>query len=106
MAISMVTTTDLSRENCLYAGTAGLSDANRSEGFKPAFLDRDTGRIYRSRFRDGSPAAFHLLDGLPKTLVVRRSTSGRALAVKGTLVAGFLRRGRFYTRDAACRLLA
>lgn len=106
MANSMMTTADLHPETGQYAGAGAISLADRSMGFQPAFLDQETGRVYRSRFRNGSPAAFHLLDGLPETLVLRRTASGRALAVKGTLVAGFLRNGRFYTRDAASHLLA
>jgi hypothetical protein len=32
---------------------------------------------------------------------VTRAESGRVIAVKGSLVSGFVRLGRFYTRDEA-----
>jgi hypothetical protein len=88
----------LKQENVAFAGTAGRSQHNSGLGFHPAFLDMGTCAIYVSRFADGRPAPFHLLDGLPDEVVLKRSTSGRVVAAKGTLVAGF-----FYTRAAAAR---
>ena len=48
-----------------------------------------------------TPPRFHVLDGLPNEVVVSRAESGRVTAVKGSLVSGFVRFGRFYTRDEA-----
>jgi hypothetical protein len=93
-------------QNDEFAGTAGVSSANRSLGFAPAFLDSDTGRVYRSCFRDGTPAPCHLLEGLPAALSVRQDAVGCMLAVKASVVAGFVRSGRFYTRDEALRATA
>jgi hypothetical protein len=91
----------LSEEARPHIGNGGSSEGNRGRGFHPAFLDAQTGRIYRSCFADGSPAPFHLLDGLPETLVRSRTTSGRVAEVEASLVSGFERDGRFYTREQA-----
>src|SRR4051812_7714074 len=93
----------LRQQNAVHAGTAGASDGNRSLGFRPAFFDFDTQTIHLSRFADGRPAPFHLLDGLPKEVVVDRTLSGRVAAVKASVIAGFVRDGFFYTREQAAR---
>jgi hypothetical protein len=94
----------LATEKARYFGTSGCSAGNRGFGFRPAFLDRDTGRIYFSAFADGRPAPVHMLDGLPQTLVVVRAPNGRVCAVKASVVSGFARDGCFYTRDEAMQL--
>lgn len=96
----------LQRENKVHAGSHGVSHANRHLGFRPAFLDVATMQVHESRFADGRPAPFHLLDGLPEEVVLRRSPLGRVLAAKSTLVSGFVRKGFFYTRAAAARAAA
>jgi hypothetical protein len=87
-------------------GSGAISAENRSLGFRPAFLDTCTGAIYVSRYADGRPAPFHVLDGLPDELVVERSASGRVSAVKACIVSGFVFDGRFYTREEAARRAA
>jgi len=96
----------LKHENRVHAGTGGRSQANTSFGFRPAFLDFATQTIYPSRFADGRSAPLHLLDGLPNEVVVIRAPSGRVIAAKATLIAGFERNGFFYTRAAAARAVA
>ena len=93
----------LRAENEAHADSPGVSHANRHLGFLPAFLDTCTMQIHESRFADGRPAPFHLLDGLPDEVVLRRSPLGRVLAAKPSLVSGFVRNGFFYTRAAAAR---
>lgn len=93
----------LKAENEAHADTPGVSRANRHLGFLPAFLDTCTMQVHESRFADGRPAPFHLLDGLPDALVLRRSPMGRVLSAKPSLVSGFVRNGFFYTRAAAAR---
>ena len=95
------TNNDLRVQSDAYRSTGGCSEENGDFGFRPAFRDDDTGIVYRARFLDGNPAPFHVLDGLPEELVVSRAESGRVIAVKGSLVSGFVRAGRFYTRDEA-----
>jgi hypothetical protein len=99
-------TAQLRAENRAFRGTGGLSENNRQRGFLPAFMDRCTGRIYRSCFANGCPAPMHLLDGLPEELVLTRNDRGRVTAIMSTVVAGFLRDERFYSRDQAARLAA
>ncbi len=95
----------LRRENRTYRGSGGVSAQNRCGGFAPAFLDLETGMVYRACFADGRPAPMHLLDGLPAEVVVDRHASGTVRAVKGSIVAGFLGRGRFFTREQAARAM-
>jgi len=91
----------LRRENHLFRGRGGVSEENRSIGFQPAFLDADTGKVYASRHANGLPAPFHLLDGLPDELVLTRHPTGRVAAVKQSVTSGFVRDGRFFTREQA-----
>lgn len=93
--------TDLRTQSDSYRGTGGCSEENGGYGFRPAFLDSDTDIVYRACFSNGTPAPFHLLDGLPDEVIVSRTESGRVTAVKGSLVSGFVRAGRFFTRDEA-----
>jgi hypothetical protein len=93
----------LSQENRNFAGTAGVSQENRSSGFHPAFCDTDTGRVELARFADGNPAPCHLLDGVPEEWIQTRSHTGRITAVKASVISGFVRASRFYTREQAAR---
>lgn len=96
----------LRQQNREHVGTAGRSQENADLGFRPAFLDFETQTIYLSRFANGRLAPFHLLDGLPDDVVVDRSPTGRVVAAKATLIAGFMRNGYFYSRAAAARAAA
>lgn len=94
---------ELRRQNRVFANTGGVSSGNRDRGFVPAFIDRDTGMIYPACHRDGRPAPMHILDGLPRALVSHRDAQGRAVRLKASVEAGFLRAGRFFTRSEAAR---
>jgi hypothetical protein len=96
----------LRKENLAYDGTGGVSTGNRSAGFIPAFCDIATGRVEPSRLADGSPASMHLLAGLPEEWIVSRGNGNQVLAVKATVISGFLRAGAFYTRDQAAQAVA
>ena len=96
----------LELEHAAYRGSGGVSQENRHHGFIPAFRDFRTGKIYASTYADGRPAPFHLLEGLPDELVVARDRAGRPAQVLGTVIAGFTRYGRFYTRDEAAEAIA
>lgn len=96
----------LQLENHRFQGSGGVSAENRSEGFRPAFLDTQTQCIYPSRFGDGRPAPFHLLDGLPEEVVLARDPGGRVVSVKSTVVSGFVRGGRFFNREEAAAEVA
>jgi hypothetical protein len=95
----------LRRETHVYQNQGGVSAENRFLGFAPAFQDTETGAVYPSRFADGRIAPMHLLDGLPGELVLQRRESGAVTAVKATIVAGFLYRGEFLTRQQTARTL-
>lgn len=103
---SNLTSHVLQSENHVFLHTGGVSENNRSHGFRPAFLDMDTGAIYLSCFADGRPAPFHLLDGLPDTVVIVRDPGQRVVTVKASVVSGFVKGCRFYTREEAKALVA
>jgi len=60
-------------------------------------------RIHHARFADGSPAPFHVLDGMPVDVVADILPSGRVVRAKATLITGFERGGFFYTCTATAR---
>lgn len=98
-----VTPACLYAQNDLYQGTPGVSRGCKDLGFVPAFRDADTGETCRSRFADGRPAPMHLLDGLPESWILSRNPQRRVTKVKPSVVSGFLRDGRFYTREEVCK---
>ncbi len=100
-----LTTETLRKQNLAFVGTGGVSEENRSSGFRPAFFDTATGRAALARFTDGRPAPMHLLDGLPDEWVAERDAAGQVRAIKDSVIAGFVRNGRFYTREQAAAAL-
>lgn len=100
----VLTVQKLREENRLYAATLGVSQNNACLGFRPAYLNRQSGEWVLSRFRDGTPAPIHILDGLPESWVRERDAEGHVVAVEESVVSGFVREGRFYTREEAARL--
>jgi hypothetical protein len=102
---TQLTRETLRRENLAFVGTGGISEQNRSSGFRPAFYELHTGRAELARFADGRPAPMHLLDGLPDAWIAERDAAGRVVAVKDSVVAGFIRDGFFYTREQAAAAL-
>jgi hypothetical protein len=94
------------RENLAFTGTGGVSSENRCDRFEPAFRDDATGRVEMSKYGDGRPAPMHLIDGLPADWVETRDQHGRACALKSSIVAGFVRDGRFFTREEAAEFVA
>jgi hypothetical protein len=88
----------------VFRGTGGVSEDNRSLGFRPAYLNTETGETVVSRFADGALAPVHVLDGLPDDWVVARDRGGNVREVLASILAGFVRGGRFYTREAAARV--
>lgn len=100
---TVLTRAVLERENHSFLGSGGRSEENGEYGFRPAFMDTQTRIIYRSCFADGRPAPFHLLDGLPDEVVLKRLPGGRVASVKESVVSGFVHNGRFFTREDAAR---
>ena len=95
----------LHQENLRYQGSGGVSAENRCAGFVPAFLDASSGTTYRSRFADGRPAPIHVLECLPKHLLVRSAVSGCMVSAGHHLISGFLRDGKFFTRGEAADVI-
>ena len=95
----------LRMQNHEFKGTGGMSRGNRSQGFVPAFRDSCTDTVYLSRFADGRIAPIHMLDGLPSKLVIRKTSSGRVIEVSDSVISGFLRSDRFYTRAQAAEAI-
>ena len=91
----------LGRENRQFTGSGGLSEQNRACGFIPAFYDTHSRKAMASCFANGTPAPIHVLEGLPPEWVRQRDPSGRVVAAKNSVIAGFLYQGQFYTREQA-----
>ena len=103
---AQLSTAVLERQNQESSGTGGRSQENVAWGFRPAFMDVRTRVIYLSCFADGSRAPIHLLDGLPDEVVASRDDRGHVIAAKASIVAGFVRDGRFYSREEAAGTVA
>ena len=95
----------LGKQHARFKGTGGVSQTSQVRDLVPGFFDTLTGTMDVARFRDRTPAPCHLLDGVPDDWVVRRDCAGRVMAVRGTVVAGFIRGEQFYTREQAAGLL-
>jgi hypothetical protein len=96
----------LEEQNAAYAGTGGVSQNNREAGFAPAYRHTVTGQVARSMFADGSPAPVHLLEGLPQDWTQSGAGPGAGRRLHPAVQAGFVRHGRFFTREQAKRLIA
>ncbi len=81
-------------------------ERNAALRFQAAFLDFGTQTIYPSRHANGQLAPYHILEGLPDRLIVDRTADGRVVAVKASLIEGYVRNGFFYTRTSAQRAVA
>src|SRR5262245_25297003 len=104
--MNAMTEATLRLENRCHRGTGSVSKNVRPMRFHPAFMDKGTHAVYFSRFADGRMAPFHTLDGLPDEIVLERKPGGRVAAVKPSVISGFVRAGRFYTRDEAAAFAA
>lgn len=96
----------LEKENEQFSGTGGVSGNNASACFLPAFMDSVSGRVELSRFVDGRIASCHLLDGLPEEWITQRDLAGRVKEISGAVISGFVRVGRFFTRQEAADFIA
>ncbi|MEH6577897.1 MAG: hypothetical protein V7731_12545 [Amphritea sp.] len=91
----------LQQENGEFSGSGGVSQENAHLNFCPAFMDQVSGDIAISRLRNGKPAPFHSLDGLPDCWVIERNIAGRVVDIKSSIISGFVRMGRFFTCEEA-----
>lgn len=91
---------DLSHQNAVFEGTGGVSQENRTAGFRPAFRHRSSGDVLTSSFADGRPAPVHVLDGLPEAWLAPNAPAGKR-SLRECIDVGFVRDGRFYSREQA-----
>ena len=101
-----VTMDTLIEQNQVYKASMGVSERCANSGYTPAFQDTLTGETHLSLYANGHLAPVHILDGLPDQWVVKRDQSSRIVAVRATVVAGFVRNGIFYTRKEVATLLS
>ena len=94
----------LCSENLTYAGTRGISENNHTSNFRPAFLDRTTGRIEIAKLKNGEQAPVHIICWMPEEWATSIDDNGLVLGLKPGIIAGFERGGRFYTREEAAEL--
>jgi len=85
------------QQRSMYDRLGGAVFRDASFGFLPAFLDVKTRETHLSAYQDGEPAVIHMLDGLPGHWISEWGTDGRAIALKSSVIAGFMRNSRFYT---------
>ncbi|MGF1642770.1 MAG: hypothetical protein ACFCUJ_03945 [Thiotrichales bacterium] len=95
----LITSADFLQQHKLHQQMPGGSVGDLCFGFMPAFKDFRTGETHLSVYPDGSYAMVHMLEGLPMEWVSEWDDQGRILALKETIVAGFMRDHRFYTLD-------
>lgn len=89
----------LRRENEVFKDTMGVSANSAHQHFLPAFKDVVTGEVHLSLYPDGTLCNIHILDGLPEKWIIQRNTQGRVTVVKDSVISGFVRDGRFYSRQ-------
>ena len=106
LQLQTLTEETLAQENRQYTGTGGVSANNRDQGFIPAFMDTETGNVYRSRFPDGKPAPVHVLAGLPDELVDTDCQPDGHRSIKHSVVSGFVHADHFYSREEAAQAAA
>ncbi len=97
---------DLAHQNQAYAGTGGTSQGNHGRGFSPAYMDTETGETVASSFTDGRPAPIHLLCGLPDEWILDQGYDSEGPKLKESIVVGFVKDDKFYTRAEAAKACA
>ena len=102
---SSLSDSELLTQNRAFLGSGGVSQQNRHAGFVPAYKNLQTGVAVISRFADGRPAPVHVLEGLPDEWVASRDRHGNIRRLFASVIAGFVREGSFYTREAAARII-
>ena len=94
-----LTSTALAEENRRCAHRRAVSANGASMRFLPAFRDTVSGETHLSLLPNGSVSPLHLLDGLPEHWILARDYRQRITAVRSSIIIGFVRNGKFYTRE-------
>ena len=84
-----------------YNGTCGESVVACKHQFVPAFCNSADGRVELARLPNGKPAPMHLISALPQEWAARCDDDGNVLELIDSIVAGFVKDDRFYTREEA-----
>ena len=90
-------------ESHRFHGTCGESVVACRHEFVPAFRDNADGRVELARLPNGKPAPMHLIAGLPRAWATRCDEGGNVLELIDSVVAGFVKNDRFYTREEAAQ---
>ncbi len=90
-------------ESRRYSGTCGESELACQNQFAPAFCNRADGRVELARLPNGNPAPMHLISALPQDWAARCDDKGHVLTLIDSIEAGFVKNGRFYSREEAAR---
>jgi hypothetical protein len=96
----------LQEQNESFNGTMAVSGENRDLGFSPAFRDEETGQIELAKLADGRLAPMHRIACLPTNWATSFDEDGDVASVKRSITAGFVRGGKFFTREEACAVCA
>src|SRR3569833_2617990 len=102
---NVVTRQKLRGQALVFAGRGGVSEENRRYCFCPAFLDKASGEFVLSCNAEGALAAVHFFDGLPAAWVALRVGQVRPIAIKASIIAGFVRDNKKNTREQAAQLV-
>lgn len=70
-------------------------------GFIPAFRHQQSGEIRLSLLENGDAASVHLIGGLPRHWLTDHGRGRPAYRLATGIIAGFVRKGRFYSRKQA-----
>ena len=84
-----------------FRGTCGESLEAVRHRFLPAFIDLKDGRVELARLADGQPAPMHLICHLPLEWAVQCDAQGHVIELKDSIEAGFVRDGRYFSREEA-----
>ena len=94
----------LKMQHSVDAGTHVESNTAGASGFRPACLDKATGRVEVARLRNGKPAPAHLIAWLPRQWAAAMQADGSIVRVREGIIAGYVRDGVFLTREQALEL--
>ena len=80
------------------------SQNSRQLNSKPAFLDKNTGRVEIAKLKNGVEAPMHIISWLPEEWAICFDENGLVLKLKSGIVPGFEQDGCFYARDEVAEL--
>lgn len=82
----------ISTDSCQQSTTV---EAQLFDGLQLAFQNSDTGESHLSQSNEGEPTNVYDFSGLPECWIAERDSSGRAVALKPEVIAGYWLNGKF-----------